>query len=464
MRKARRLAVVTFAIGMAAGATPGTVRAQFCAPQLYAWSPPTTNTGAGPATAPASDPSDAIYYPWNPIIYLAQGDTLYAIRKFADQGQPGGSIKWKWQSGPLAHLPSSPNPVRTRGREIIFLTSQNGFLYKLAAEQGTTLLSRDTRRRLGGVLVCPFDGIQTTPAVQLYDLSNSAFQAAADAAGHCGDDLIFIATANSCGDETSNRVVAFWASDLSIHWTFNADFSKKLDQCVGGLTIDYATNSLFFGTDLSDAHPQDQNSLFALDAITGSLSWSTHSSAILNRPLLLAGRLYVADKPGSVMAYDPAGNGMGGGAPLWSVPLPVASPGAIISRNMAHGPAVGPFAGRLLVVDTGGTLYAIQDNDTSGTVLWYLFAENGVRYCTSPAVLEFGASTLAYVGRDDGSVQQIRLAASKGNPEGAMAVTPFASDAYDPAIDVEPQGYRLVIAAGDRVTRLLLPLCSVPPY
>lgn len=474
-REARQLAIGALLAGFVVGTTSVTASAQVmtCDPSYYAWSPPTPSTAAGPASAPALIAGDTLYYPnGNPIIYLAQGSTLYAIRRFADEGQPGGSIKWTWQAAPpplpQIILPSSPNPIRSRGQEFVFLTGEDGFLYKIRgnANTATTVLMRDTRRRIGGVLVCqssPGDGVLASPAVQLYELSNGDFQAAADAAGHCGDDLVFVVTANGCGDRTRNRVIACWASDLSVAWTFNEGYERKVDRSTGGFTIDYATNTLFLGTDLAD-DATGQSSLFALDAITGQLKWATNAGAILNRPTLAGGRLYVGTKPGSVMAYNPLGNGTGGGAPLWASPVSATGPGAIITRNMA------PFSAGLLIVDTGGTLHAVRDNQTSGTLLWILDAESGVQYRSAPVVLQLMVEENAYIGRDDGTIQQILLGPANATPRGVMAVDgpSVGMDVCDPTLDLEPgapEPHHLVVAAvTGKVTRIHLPICNTAPF
>jgi outer membrane protein assembly factor BamB len=97
--------------------------------------------------------------------------------------------------------------------------------------------------------------------------------------------------------------------------------------------VDYANNTLFCGTDLPDGGLPEQKSLFALDTATGQLKWSDRAGPIINRPLLHGGRLYVASKPGSLMAYDAQGDGHGNGQRLWPVPVSVVIPGAIVSLN-----------------------------------------------------------------------------------------------------------------------------------
>jgi hypothetical protein len=199
------------------------------------------------------------------------------------------------------------------------------------------------------------------------------------------------------------------------------------------------------------------------------LKWATNAGAILNRVTLHNGKLYVASKPGAVMAYDPAGNGLGGALPLWASPLAVASPGTIISRD------VWPIADKLLIVDSGGTLHQIQDLGTYGTVNWGTTADAGGTFTTMPVAV--ASLNRAYVGRDDGTIQQIQLSTERGTLQGVVFVNPVNPGAVvvDPSLDVEGGAAdfnRLVVAAGigiteekpGTVTRLILPLCDNAPY
>jgi outer membrane protein assembly factor BamB len=231
-----------------------------CGDSYYAWSPPTTWTGVfGFASAPVNDTS--FHRNGTSYSYLAQGDILFAIRNVADRQGAAGTIKWTWAAPSGLAIPRSPKVVPlSRHDEFIFLTSEDGFLYKINAGDGRKFnLSSDTRRRIGGTLVCtsvPGDQVVATPAVQLYESANLAFQDAAKVAGRKGDDLVFVITANGCGDTTQNRIIAYWASDLTVAWTFNAEFSLEVDKGWAECALDYGTNTLFCGTDRADAAPR----------------------------------------------------------------------------------------------------------------------------------------------------------------------------------------------------------------
>src|SRR5262249_18352941 len=127
-------------------------------PSVYVWSPPLTNTIAGIASEPASDTFFASkQHP--STTFLAQAGALFGIRNVADRDGAAGSIRWTWQS---TSFPNAPVPILpTHGKEVIFVTTADGFVHKIA-EDGTTLASSDTRRRIGTSLLCqvaPGDGI-----------------------------------------------------------------------------------------------------------------------------------------------------------------------------------------------------------------------------------------------------------------------------------------------------------------
>src|SRR5262249_26268659 len=150
-----------------------------------------------------------------------------------------------------------------------------------------------TRRQSGsGLLACstaPGDGLLASPVVQLYNESDPTFTAAIDGM-HASNDLVFVITNDGCGDTTHNRIIAYWSSDLTLPplWTFTSDSSIKVD-AGHGCSLDYATNTLYCGTDLADGS-SGQNSLFAVNTITGELRWAANAGAVIGRPELASGR------------------------------------------------------------------------------------------------------------------------------------------------------------------------------
>lgn len=446
------------------------------------WSSSTSSTG--PASLPAHDTSFP-FVSTSSRAYFVQGRKLLAFRNVSDAGGSAGTKAWEFcnfsgclSGGTFLNFPS-PVPMSTPAlhgaAEFLYVGHQDGQLFKINAVDGSVAVFADTRRYTGGVLTCqeaPGDAVNATPAVVLYNFAPStprglAFKNDIDAQ-RPGDDVVIVITANGCGDTTRNRIIAYWASDLTVKWIFNSDGVIKVDRGTEGCTIDYQNMRLFCGTDLADS-ATGQNSLFALDIITGALLWSHDAGAILNRPMLnfSTNRLYVANKPGSLMAYDPAGNGSGSGQPLWASPLQVASTGTIVSRSPAVESRTGTWQNKILVLDTGGTLHAVQDNGSSGSVMWDLAPESGVQYRSLPVVLPGAVTSHAFVGRDDGTLQMIELGTT-AKPKGAIYIqdgAPSGVDVYDPSIDFELDGSpRVVVASGTTVKRLSVPLCVSVPF
>jgi outer membrane protein assembly factor BamB len=249
-----------------------------------------------------------------------------------------------------------------------------------------------------------------------------------------------------------------------VKWIFNAAGDVKVDRGTEGCSLDYDNMRVFCGSDLQDA-ASGQDSLFALDIVTGALLWSTNAGAILNRPMLNLGtnRLYVANKTGSLMAYDPAGSAIGGGQPLWPAALAVAAPGTVIARSPSIESRAGSWQNKILALDSGGTLHAAGDSGSSGFFLWDLAPESGARYRSLPVVLPGNPVSYAFIGRDDGTLQMIELGLIP-LARGAIYIQQATTDVYDPSIDLEDGSPVIVVVAGTTVKRLTIPLCLEPPF
>jgi len=455
-----RLTLLSIGLGLCLS-SPGRAEEDSC-PFSYAWSPHSTNINSvGFASAPAHDTG---FNPQgNSYSYFAKGNTVFAVRNIPDGDGPAGSIKWTWQTPGLAPIDTVPTPVplspAAGPREVIFVAAADGFLYKLDTD-GVVMDFVDTRRvGFGGVLLCPGDGL-ATPVVQLYSFANLAFKNAIDAIpGHVGDDLVMVITRNGCGDTTQNRIIAYWASDLTLKAIFNSDSLTGVKVGHGtGCTIDYDSDTLFCGT-RRDTTSVGQDSLFALGTTTNWSfpKWSANAGSIFSQIVLHNGRLYVANASGTVQAYDPAGNGLGGATLLWT--LQVASTGASVHRNMW------PIGDSLLVVDSNSVLRRVRDTGASGTVLWAVAPTAATSFTSAPVAV--GSVNKVYIGRGDGAVQEFDL--ETGQPGMRVIVGAPFSQVFDPSLDIEgvaPDFNRLVVVAGaglGRVTRLTLPFCQAQP-
>lgn len=428
-----RLAWVTVAVGVASS---GISAAQTCLPaplwQLPAQLPSTITQVASDTPFGAG------------LSFFAYGPTVYAVWNEASTGPPaphaGGAIAWTWSAGtPIENFPS---PVLlSNGGEYLFVGGSDGFLYKIDVATGLTAKSVDTRRA-----VCAADRITATPAVQLYAASNSTFQSQIMMLRGHPDDLVFVVTHNGnssdvssgCyGGSTKNRIRAYYASDLTLKWTFNSTGAYSMDYGSEACAIDYVSNRLYCGTNQGTP---SQNTLWAINSLNGAPVWAVNAGSIQSRPQFGQGELYVASTDGTLQKWAPDGDGFGNGILLWAY-----ASGAPLLRS----PSVefrSPSPTRVFFVDTFGELHGVQDGSAAGVALWPPVSAGGGHFFSTFAAVMPGLGKV-YVGRDDGAVQQIDIAGGTletlAQPVGAVA-------AWDPSVDLSSAG-----APG--VDRLMVP-------
>jgi hypothetical protein len=451
----------------------------------------------GAASAPAADTSFIpVGRPSNCLgptpcgrVYFAKGTTLYS---FEDRGL-SAALVWTWtlpsafmgeNSGTTISNFPSPTPGDSLHPLVVYLGGANGRLYKIDGQNGCNpggspacqsnpgpLLTADLRRKdANGALICntaPGDGINATPAVLLnsYSSAGGAFQTFASAQGHPGADLVFAATFDGCSDSTHNAVYALWSDDFTVQWVFQgSDTGPKVDAFTEGCELRYDRGPrTTCGSDFTCADPNDpmlfcgtlqkvsvtgQDSVFELNAITTNANkrviWSHNAGSVANRPMLnnnttLGQRVYVSNQGGTMFAYGPDGNGVGGPDLKWSYAV---APGSSINRSPWIEPRGGTFKDKILVLDTAGVLRAFQDNGTSIGPLWAQTATGTATWISLPIVLPGSSHSYAYVGRNDGYLQQVDLASGeqggRQQVDSAGGGSAFAGDlVFDPSLDLQ---------------------------
>jgi hypothetical protein len=116
---------------------------------------------------------------------------------------------------------------------------------------------------------------------------------------------------------------------------------------------------------------------------------------------------------------------------------------------------------RLLVLDSLGTLYAIQDNRTYGTQIYTAVPTDAALWMARPLVVPGTTYSNVYLGRDDGRIQQLRY--EGGQPQGIAPIDSISSDVY-PASFTDAGGMPSVVAGSNSfVARFKLPFCLDDP-
>src|SRR5262249_31970137 len=132
--------------------------------------------------------------------------------------------------------------------------------------------------------------------LQLWEKSDLTFR------NRYQDDLLFVATSDGCGDQDSNRILAYSVHSFDEVWEFNADGVHRVGPG-RKLLLDYASNTLYCVTDT----PNNQSAVWALDSLTGILKWSVNlGRSSFWGPILANGALYVADAAGILYKLNAA--------------------------------------------------------------------------------------------------------------------------------------------------------------
>jgi outer membrane protein assembly factor BamB len=373
---------------------------------LPAWSLVHATAGPFPVT-PVSGPNgldgDGV-----PLLaaFLGLGDRLSArdARTGGDLGSfnPGAVI----ERPPLAVEIGSGAQATT----YLFAAAADGHLYRQQMVGGLMVPAGDRDLRRPG---CAADALTATPAVQLKAFSNPGYALAGDA--------LVVVTHHQCGDHSQNQIIAFDPAapmDSPPLWVFNQFGEHQLDYSLGGCAVDYALNRLYCATHQEPL--SSQPTLWALDVNTGDPVWARNTGSLHNRPVLdpVARRLFVASVPGALSALDPDSPA---GSTVWG-PILVASTGTTIERDI-WADTRGVVADRLFVVDTGGTLRAV--NDASGSLLWAVAPSSGELFTSEPSVTvdASGGTARLYLGTDAGRILELEYGASSASIVGWRAAS-----------------------------------------
>jgi len=190
-----------------------------------------------------------------------------------------------------------------------------------------------------------------------------------------------------------------------------------------------------------------QNTVVALNTITGARRWAVDLGAIHAAPVLANGWLYVASRAGNLFKLD-----ADTGATIWSTTVPGA--GTQITQDFA----VDASRNAIYLVDSGGTLHALIDTCSGVNALW---AQNlsGGSATVKPAI--FGAAYKLYVGAANGRVYQLDALTGAVDSYATVSAGSLApTDVLflrDAAVAAGGGGYRLLAASGGTIKYICIP-------
>lgn len=273
-----------------------------------------------------------------------------------------------WMAAPAQSrpgvLPTSLVPPASR---VIFVGSQDGYVYAVNADTGAVLWSSPD---LGAI-------IQAAPSGMYTQYGGSW-------------NLLFVPTRSA---SAPNRVVALNPANGQVLWSFdNGGGSNAIGIIAAGATVDYSTNRLYFTSRTRTGGSNHTVWALSFTNAGATLLWSRALGSSDAAPTLYAGRLYVGTNAGEVYALDPAT-----GATMWSYSTGGGPVKGFISPETTALP-------RRLVFSTTSTVWALWDNGTSASLAW--------RRDTIPSpsvVLVVPNRGAAVVGGGDGRLHQLRL-------------------------------------------------------
>jgi outer membrane protein assembly factor BamB len=331
-----------------------------------------TGATGGPVASSPSVSKNAVYVG-------SQDDKLYSF------DESTGALKWSVTTG--GSIESSPAVDTTQ----VYVGSDDHHLYAIRLSNHTVAWSANIDPSFAGLGTSPalFSGdlyvasargvvayttdgtpLWTTPLTSSGSLSSPAV----------ANGLVFVA---SYDDGT---VWALHADTGAVAWTATAPGTRS--SCSATTSTPAVTGGVVY---VGLCPAADQRSLFAFDASTGSLDWSTGTTPVSDSPAVVSGVVYAgSSSTNTLAAYDAST-----GALRWTGALG----GAVESSpSFANGVIyVGTDDGHLSAFDAAGT-NGCAGTPTTCEPLWTEKTGGAVR--SSPTI----ANSLVFVGSDDGNL------------------------------------------------------------
>ena len=259
------------------------------------------------------------------------------------------------------------------------------------------------------------------------------------------NDVVIVGTAYGCSTTTANRVYGINAITGGIIWNHNGTGTYQYDRFTG-LAVDYGRNTVYATTLKTDAN-HTQNTVIALNTLTGARRWGWDYGGIEAEPVLANGGLFVATRAGILYKLDPDT-----GATIWQTTI-VTSPGLIIQNVV-----VDAAFNTIYVVDTVGVIHALLDTCTGVVGLWSS-SLSGAMVSAPPALFTNPDVPKLYVGSYNGRVYQLNH--NTGVTESYATIYGSSTSVDVVAVTRSPGavigGYRLIAEAGGTMKYICIP-------
>lgn len=244
------------------------------------------------------------------------------------------------------------------------------------------------------------------PVVHVRRYATPAFQAA------YSGDVVYMATANVCDttpDTKENRIFALDAASGDILWTFNESNSVDMDWVSESPVLDIQNDMLIVASDRRASPTQD--SLWGIDVLTGTAAWSASVGRLLNAPVVLDDRIYVADYSGYIRALNRED-----GTVLWSNRV---SYYGFTSNLFVEFRT--PYRDLIAAADRFGNVVLATDDGGSGSKIWSTKLD---AHASGPVGIDPENGKL-YVGDVDGNLNQLSII--DGEVEARRLIDPTTS-------------------------------------
>ena len=324
---------------------------------------------------------------------VAQDSVLYSFVK----GTTGGSwpgplspsnppfpLQWTpfgFMAAPAQGRPSTYPAAIGPANSVVFLSSQDGQVYAIDAEEGGNGAGPWTSPLLGSTVIGHVSGMF----------------------GIFGGTTNAIVVGSRETPPTTSRFYALRLNDgaASPLPGWSQDFGGRMGPIFGQAAVDYETSRVYFASRQYGAGAGDNNTLWCLELLTGAVVWARPYGDIDASISLRGNRLYIAtNNPRTVQAIDKlTGNA------TWTVS------GAFPITPAGEGPAKGFVFARV-----GSTVNSTDLYFATANRIWKLTDDGGPSYIdnwpggiavNSPSTpISLPGDVYVYVGSGDGSLHR----------------------------------------------------------